>query len=113
MDEVKSLVNRIKICLVAGLLMSLTGCAGFVSGGYYVDEVVVPGPDVYLFQGEYDRGQDVHNYSHRGSESRIAAHPNVRQGGSVTRVAAHPNVGQSGPASRVTAHPGVSKEEKR
>jgi hypothetical protein len=35
---------------------------------------VVGEPDVYLFGGGYDHGRDVHNYSHRGAESRGAAH---------------------------------------
>jgi len=35
-------------------------------------------PDLYLFGGGYDRGRDVHDYSHRGSESRAAAHPEIR-----------------------------------
>ena len=37
--------------------------------------VVVPGPDVYFSAAAYDRGHDVHDYSHRGAESRAVAHP--------------------------------------
>jgi hypothetical protein len=29
---------------------------------------------VVIFGGDYDRGHDVHAYSHRGYESRAAAH---------------------------------------
>jgi len=36
-------------------------------------EVVIE-PDMYLFGGDYDGGRYVHNYSHRGFESRGAAH---------------------------------------
>jgi hypothetical protein len=68
------LVDRIKIGLAIGLLTALTGCVGFVGGGYG-GEVVVPGPDVFLFGGGYDRGRDVHDYSRRGGESRAVAHP--------------------------------------
>ncbi|MGD0744988.1 MAG: hypothetical protein ABSA45_07520 [Verrucomicrobiota bacterium] len=55
-------------------MTALTGCVGFVGGGYG-GEVVVPGPDVFLFGGGYDRGRDVHDYSRRGGESRAVAHP--------------------------------------
>ena len=57
------------------LLTGMAGCVGYVDGGYG-GEVIAPGPDVYLFGGGgYDRGRDVHAYSHRGSVSRAAAHP--------------------------------------
>lgn len=55
----------------------LTGCVGYVGpdgggGGVYV---APPGPpDVVIFGGDYDRAHDVHAYSHRGFESRAAAH---------------------------------------
>ena len=39
--------------------------------------MVVPGPDVYLFGGGYDRGRYVHGYSDRGAASRAAAHPSA------------------------------------
>jgi len=67
-------VDRIKIGLGIAVLAGLTGCVGYVDGGYG-GGVVVAEPDVYLFGGGYDRGRDVHDYSHRGSESRAAAHP--------------------------------------
>jgi hypothetical protein len=127
MNTMKDPMNGIKIYLVIGSLISLTGCAGFGGGGYYNDPVVIVQPGYYLFDGDYNRGRDVHNYSHRGSESRVAAHPNVRQGGSASRVAApnapqgvsasrvtaQPNTGQGGLESRGTAHPGGNKEGKR
>ena len=74
MGKLKSQVDRIKIGLVIGLLVSLIGCGGYYGPGYYDGGVVVSEPDVYLFGGGYDRGRDVHNYSHRGSVSRGAAH---------------------------------------
>lgn len=73
MNQTKKPVDLIKIGLGIALL-ALTGCVGFVGGGYD-GEVVVPGPDFYFFGGGYDRGRDVHDYSHRGVASRAAAHP--------------------------------------
>jgi hypothetical protein len=66
----------IKIGLGIALLATLTGCVGvgYVDGGYG-GAVVVPGPDVYVFGGGYERGRDVHAYSNRGVASRAAAHP--------------------------------------
>ena len=89
MNKTNDLVNRIKIGLMIGLLTALTGCVGFWGsgpgyyndGGYYDGTVIVSEPDVFLFGGGYDRGRDVHNYSHRGSESRGAAHPSGGRGG--------------------------------
>jgi hypothetical protein len=74
MKKASGPVDRIKIGLGIALLTVLMGCVGYVDGGYG-GTVVVPGPDVYLFGGGYDRGRDVHDYSHRGSESRAVAHP--------------------------------------
>ncbi len=74
MNKANALVDRIKIGLGIVLLATLTGCIGWVGGGYG-GEVVVPGPDLFLFGGGYDRGRDVHNYSQRGVASRAAAHP--------------------------------------
>ncbi|MGA2685194.1 MAG: hypothetical protein ABSF51_09085 [Verrucomicrobiota bacterium] len=73
-------VDRFKIDLgiVLGiaLLVPLTGCIGFVGGdGGYAGGVVVAEPDLFLFGGGYDRGGDVHGYSHRGAASRAVAHP--------------------------------------
>jgi len=73
MNKTNSPVDLIKIGLGIALLAALTGCVGFVGGGYG-GEVVVPGPDLFLFGGGYDRGRDVHGYSDRGSVSRAAAH---------------------------------------
>jgi len=91
MNKANCLVNRIKIALgitlVAALTTSLTGCVGYVDGGYggYGDNGGYyggdPGPDVYLFGGNYDRGRDVQAYSQRGSESRGAAHVGGALGG--------------------------------
>ena len=75
MNKAKGLIDRIKIGLLIGLLTVLTGCAGYGGGPYYYgDTVVVSEPDMYLFGGYYDRGRDAHHYSHRGSQSRGAAH---------------------------------------
>ncbi len=75
MNKANSPVDGIKVGLGITLLTALTGCVGYVDGGYG-GTVVVPGPDVRVFAGSYDeRGRDVHAYSHRGSESRASAHP--------------------------------------
>jgi hypothetical protein len=73
MNKTNGPVDLIKIGLGFALLVALTGCVGFVGGGYG-GEVVVPEPDLFLFGGGYDRGRDVHDYSRRGGESRAAAH---------------------------------------
>jgi hypothetical protein len=74
MNKANALVDRIKVGLGVALVVTLTGCVGYVDGGYG-GGVVVGEPDVFLFGGGYDRGRDVHNYSQRGSVSRAAAHP--------------------------------------
>jgi len=84
MNKANALVDRIKIGLGIALLAALTGCVGWVDGGYG-GGVVVAEPDVYLFGGGYDRGRDVHDYSRRGNESRAVAHPGG--GGQVSRPA--------------------------
>ena len=75
MNKANGPVDRIKIGLGIALLAALTGCVGFVGGGYGGPVVVVPGPDVYFFGGYHERGRDVRDYSHRGFESRGSAHP--------------------------------------
>jgi hypothetical protein len=70
----KKLFLKAGFALGAALLITLTGCVGFVGGGYG-GGVVVADPDMYFFGGGYDRGGDVHNYSQRGFASRAAAHP--------------------------------------
>ena len=74
MNKANGSVDRIKIGLGIALLAALTGCVGFVGGGYG-GAVVVSEPDVYFFGGGYERGRDVHDYSHRGGVSRAVAHP--------------------------------------
>jgi hypothetical protein len=78
MNQANGPVDRIKIglgiALGIALLAALTGCVGFVDGGYG-GMVVAPEPDFYFFGGGYERGRDVHDYSHRGVVSRAAAHP--------------------------------------
>ena len=73
--------GRIKVWLVIGVWAVLTGCTGYVRGGYYGDQVVVPDPDLYLFGGVNYYGRDAHHHSQRGHESRGAAHSNERHGG--------------------------------
>jgi hypothetical protein len=74
-------VDGIKIGLGMALLVALMGCVGYVGGGYG-GTVIVPGPpDLFLFGGGYERGHDVHEYSHRGFESRAVAHPARREEG--------------------------------
>jgi hypothetical protein len=78
MNKTNGPVDRIKIVLGIALVATLTGCVGYVDGGYS-GAVVVAETDVYVFGGGYyERGRDVHDYSHRGSESRAVAHPAAR-----------------------------------
>ncbi len=75
--KLKRPVGQIKIGLGITLLALVAGCFGYVGGGYdaggdYGGVVVVPGP--FFFDGYYEGGRDVHAYSHRGYESRSAAH---------------------------------------
>ena len=80
MNKANGSVDRIKIGLGAVLLTGLMGCVGvgYVDGGYG-GAVVVPGPpDVYFWGGGYEKGHEVHAYSHRGFESRGVAHPSIR-----------------------------------
>jgi hypothetical protein len=78
MNKAKGPVDQIKIGLGIALLAALSGCVGYVDGGYSGGTVLVPGPDVVFWGGGYDRGRDVHVYSHRGFESRAVAHPSFR-----------------------------------
>jgi hypothetical protein len=78
LNQANGPVDRITIGLGVVLLAALTGCVGWVDGGYgggYGGAVVVPDPDIVLFGGGYDRGRDVHVYSQRGFASRAVAHP--------------------------------------
>jgi hypothetical protein len=76
-SDVPTLRNQ--ALLGVAVLTCLTGCVGYVGGGYDagvvvpVPGVVVVGPEVGFFGG-YDRGHDVREDSHRGSESRGEAH---------------------------------------
>ncbi|HXC34814.1 MAG TPA: hypothetical protein VNV43_03010 [Candidatus Acidoferrales bacterium] len=73
------LEQPVKVGLAIALVSALTtGCVGYVDGGYGGGVVVAQAPEVVLFGGSYDRGRDVHSYSHRGSVSRAAAHPDDR-----------------------------------
>jgi hypothetical protein len=68
-----------KIGLGAALVVAVTGCVGYVDGDGG-GSVVVAGPDVGFYGGVYDRGRDVHAYSHRGAVSRAVAHGGDRGG---------------------------------
>jgi hypothetical protein len=74
MDRANGPVCRIRLGLGIGLVAVLTGCVGYVDGGYGA-AVVVPAPDLYFYGGSFERGREVHDYSHRGFESRAVAHP--------------------------------------
>ena len=74
MNNGRGPVDQMKIGLGIVLLAAFTGCVGFVDGGYG-GAVVVPGPEVSFWGGDYDRGRDVHVYSQRGVASRAVAHP--------------------------------------
>jgi hypothetical protein len=73
MHEANGPVDRIKMGLGMALTVALTGCVAYVDAGYG-GTVVVPAPDVYVFGGVYERGRDVHEFSHRGFESRREVH---------------------------------------
>jgi len=82
MNKANGAVDRIRIGLAVALVAVLTGCVGYVDGGYSGSAVVVADPDVYVFGGGgYERGRDVHDYSHRGAVSRAVAHPAPHAGG--------------------------------
>jgi hypothetical protein len=70
----KFTLSDLRIGLGIALLAVLTGCVGGYVGvdGGYVGTVVV---DPLFGGGIYDRGRDVHDYSHRGAVSRAVAHP--------------------------------------
>jgi hypothetical protein len=70
-----SLAACFPLALGAGFLLALTGCVGYVDGGYGGGAVVVAQPDVFIGGGYYghdgyDHGRDVHGYSQRGAVSR-------------------------------------------
>jgi hypothetical protein len=74
-NKVIGCLGRLKIGLGVALVAVLTGCVGYVDGGYGGGAVVVGGPDaVFLGGGHFDRGHDVHAYSARGAVSRSVAH---------------------------------------
>ena len=55
--------------------------APYGNGCYYNKGDYCNDGGVYLFRGGYDNRRDIHNYSHRGSESRGAAHSGGGRGG--------------------------------
>ena len=64
--------DSLKVGLAIALLAALPGCVGYADGGYYGGAVVAPGP--FIYGDFYDRGADVHAFSHRGFASRGFAH---------------------------------------
>jgi len=74
MSTTRGPVDRINIGIEIAVLAVLTGCVGYVDGGYS-GAVVVREPDTFVFGGGFERGREVHDYSHRGFESRRVAHP--------------------------------------
>ena len=52
MNQADDSHDRIKIGLGIALLAVLTGCVGYVDGGYYGGPVVVPGLGVYFWGGD-------------------------------------------------------------
>jgi hypothetical protein len=79
MNRANNPVERIKLGLAIVLLATLSGCATYGNGGYYYgDAVVVPGPDLLLFNDDYGSGRYEYDYRNRGSESRREAHPESR-----------------------------------
>ena len=95
-----ALITALRIALLAGV----TGCVGYVDGGYG-GAVVVPAPDLYIYGGSYERGRDVRDYSHRGFESRAVAHRVDR------RQESRPVVSHPGPSS--PAHSGGGEPDRR
>ncbi len=73
MTNSKRFSGRIVLALAMVLLLGSMGCVGYVDGGPGPG-VVDTGPDFFFFGGGYDRGRDVHGYSHRGAVSRGVAH---------------------------------------
>jgi hypothetical protein len=66
-------IGMVMLCMA--FFFTLTGCVvsdGDDGGGAVY--VAPPVPDVVIFGGDYDRGRDEHDYSHRGHESRTEAH---------------------------------------
>jgi hypothetical protein len=94
MNNTNGLADRIKFGLGVLLLVALTGCVGYVDGGYGGD-VVVGGPvvvgGVWVGVGRLGGGGVwdagfvgrgvAHGYSDRGRASRRAAHSEGRGGG--------------------------------
>jgi hypothetical protein len=68
------IIGTVMLCMA--LFITSTGCVGYVDPGDGGGGVIVtpPEPDVVIFGGDYDRGRDVHAYSHRGFVSHGAAH---------------------------------------
>ncbi len=70
MNKTSTRFQPFHLLLGIALLGALTGCVGYVGDGYGGAEVIAPGPDVAIFGGGFERGRDVHVYSHRGFVSR-------------------------------------------
>ena len=71
-------MRRLKLGVGIAILAASAGCVGYVEGGYG-GPVVLPGPELFFWGGEYEGGHEAHAYSHRGFESRAVAHPFRRE----------------------------------
>jgi len=82
MNKANSLADRINLGLGVALLVALTGCVGYVDGGYGGD-VVVGGPVVVggVWDGGFVGRGVAHGYSSRGAASRGVAHSGGGGGG--------------------------------
>ena len=76
-QRLSMLYDSVAVVVMGGaflFMVAFTECVGYVDGGGGGGAVVVSGPDLFLFGGGYDHGHDERGYSHRGYESRSAAH---------------------------------------
>jgi hypothetical protein len=73
------LIAFLNFSTISGAQPVVYGAYG--NGCYYNNGDYCNDGGVYLFGGGYDNRRDVHNYSHRGFESRGRAHSGGGRGG--------------------------------